>query len=294
MGTLYTQEGPITAHGVIILPGSDGGVPEAIARRMSQSGYCSLALGYFSAPGLPSYLENIELEYIQRAIQHFKEVPQVKQGATILLGYSRGAELALLIASFFPELVDGVVAIVPSSYVGGAFPYLNRPAWLLQSRPIAPYLPALTSRDDSLTEAEDLFQATREGKIPFHYNTPEDPYQVVDFFLARHRAGLEALPIPVEKIQCPLLLFAGEEDAIWPSALYVRKIEAMLDQHSSPIARKSMIYPHAGHGLLFPYNKPIHHPVGRFWCTLGGSVEGNNAACHDLWEQLHLFLAQFS
>lgn len=284
-GTLFMPDAPNRRTGVLVVPGSDGGVPEGIAERIAVHGYPSLALGYFGCTGRPPHLENIELGYFKTAIESFRE----SVDTLVLLGYSRGGELVLILASLFPELVEGVVALAPSSFVTGGFPYPNRPAWLLNGQPLSAFIKGLTSDREDLLESEDLAQACKDGLIPFHENTSEDPYEITDLFLARHRQDPLA-PIPVERMTCPLLVISGEQDKIWPAALYARELQKRLDASQSTIPRKFLIYPHAGHGIIAPYEAPIYHPLGGFWCSLGGTPAGNQQASNEAWNHILEFI----
>jgi hypothetical protein len=54
---------------VLLIGGSDGGMPNGYAASLlAAHGYPVLALAYFGEPGLPPSLENIRLEYFQRAL----------------------------------------------------------------------------------------------------------------------------------------------------------------------------------------------------------------------------------
>lgn len=288
----YPQSETGTLHAIVILPGSNGSTPDEMAQHIASYGYLVLALRYFGAEGLPESLEGISLEYFTDAIAWLRSEAPMKAYSVTLLGYSRGGELALLLASMFPTLVDGVIAYVPCSRVCGGFPYPNKPAWLHHSKPITPFIKGFSSSNDSLTEADDLRIATEVGKIPSHQNTENDPYAVVDLFLARHSCedDAEQLAIPVENMRCPLLVISGQEDKIWPSSLYAKEIAARLDENQSSIVRKFLDFPNAGHGIISPYDKPIFHPVGKFWCALGGTPEGNRLACENAWGETFAFL----
>nr|QQZ49017.1 hypothetical protein JKL49_17520 [Phenylobacterium glaciei] len=72
MGRFYTLPGTRSRPGVLMLNGSDGGLPaEKDARDLAASGYPTLALAYFQdwsgrPAGLPSSLNEIPLEYLLR------------------------------------------------------------------------------------------------------------------------------------------------------------------------------------------------------------------------------------
>ena len=192
----------------------------------------------------------------------------------------------------FPHLMNGIIAFVPSNVVCGGFPHPNKPAWLFKRHPIAPFLHGLMSSDEELSEAEDLFLACKEGIIPYHANSEKEPYDISDLFLARQKR-LNATPIPVEKIHCPILIVSGQQDKIWPSSLYGKAIMERLVQANSSIERQLLDYPDAGHGILAPYQGSIYHPVGKFWCRLGGTIAGNNKANQDAWKETFKFLERF-
>ena len=135
-------------------------------------------------------------------------------------------------------------------------------------------------------------EASRSKIIPFHEGTESDPYEIRELFLQRHqkRDVLSQAGIPVEKIRCPLLIFSAEEDKIWPSDLYGKQIMERLDEKNSPIQRNHISYSKVGHGIAAPYNGPIYHPVGKFWCKLGGEPNANQQACESSWKAMLAFL----
>lgn len=292
-GTLfYPQSETEFLHAVMILPGSSGSTPDAMAQHLASYGYMVLALKYFGAEGLPAHLEGISLRYFTDAITWLRSEALVKAFSITLLGYSRGGELSLLLGSMFPTLIDGIIAYVPSSCVCGGFPHPNRAAWLHQNKPIVPFLKGVSSSDANLTEAEDLRLAMEGGKIPFHQDSEQDPCAVVDLFMARQNSQKDAAytAIQVEHIRCPLMVISGQDDKIWPSSLYAKQIAERLDENESTIPRKFLDYPQAGHGIISPFDKAIHHPIGKFWCSLGGTPEGNQVAYENAWKETFAFL----
>jgi dienelactone hydrolase len=100
---------------VVVIGGSNGGLRATprFARSFAAAGYPALALAYFKEPGLPKTLEDIPLEYFADAIRWVAKQPGVDRNKIVLEGMSRGGEGVLLIASTFPNLVHGVVALVP-------------------------------------------------------------------------------------------------------------------------------------------------------------------------------------
>ncbi len=120
---------------VVLIGGSEGGEETFPAEGLALIGFPALALGYFQEPGLPRCLCSIPLEYFVRAIGWLRAQPVARGRPVVLYGVSRGAEGALLIASYEPHLVAAVVASSPSAVIYGAFGGTG-PAWTLHGRPL--------------------------------------------------------------------------------------------------------------------------------------------------------------
>jgi pimeloyl-ACP methyl ester carboxylesterase len=105
---------------IVVFGGSNGGLSEGpFAAAFASYGYPALALAYFKAPGLPQQLRRIPLEYFERAIRFARRQPGVSR--VVVCGASRGGEAALLLGSTYPQLVSGVIGIVPNYQVGGGW-----------------------------------------------------------------------------------------------------------------------------------------------------------------------------
>jgi dienelactone hydrolase len=134
--TLFTPD-KITpgAPAVVVIGGSQGGEDTLTAAALAMAGYPALALGYFKEPGLPQCLCAIPLEYFARAVHWLRAQPVARGRRVVLIGGSRGAEAALLVASYEPHLFDAVVADSPSAYVNGAFGGTGA-AWTFHGKPL--------------------------------------------------------------------------------------------------------------------------------------------------------------
>jgi dienelactone hydrolase len=127
---------------VILVGGSEGGLETAEVRGMllASHGYAALAVAYFRAPSLPDQLALIPVETIKRACDYLSRLSMVDAGRIGIVGGSRGAELALLAASAFPE-IRAVVAYSPSNVswaaIAGGPP---QAAWTLLGKPV-PFFP---------------------------------------------------------------------------------------------------------------------------------------------------------
>lgn len=131
-GDLYLPASTAVRHpGVLVFGGSNGGLGVTLsAALLAAHGYPSLALAYFNEPGLPRTLSDIPLEYFTKALRVLRAQSGVDPKRVLVFGVSRGGELALILGSHFPQLVNGVIAGVPSSVVNGGLP--SGIAWTLQ------------------------------------------------------------------------------------------------------------------------------------------------------------------
>jgi dienelactone hydrolase len=210
-----------TAHAkrpaLLVLGGSGGGLTTTfLASSLAARGYPTLTVAYFKEPGLPSKLEKIPLEYFVRAIRWLDRQPGVAQGHVFVLGISRGSEAAQLLGVHFPDLVNGVVASVPSDYANGCS--AARPihcaggAWTLAGRPVPYALAAYPG--------------------------------VAEFAHAR---------ILDERIRGPIFFVCGDDDFAWPSCQYAR--DAMRHLKGRPYADELVEEATASHavGGLVPY-----------------------------------------
>jgi len=266
---------------IITLSGSNGGLSENRAKLLASNGFAVLALGYFGQDSLPSNLQDIPLEYFKTAFTWLKKQPNIDASRVGLYGVSRGAELSLILGSFFPDSVQAIVAVVPSSVVYGGLSKTPVNAWIYQGKPILPFAPI------PQTDFAD-------GKGA----TPENPANTRQSFLEgmKDKAAFAAASIPVENIRCPLLLVSGGDDQMWPSDVYVQQIVDRLKKHHSSIICNHLHYPHAGHGISIP-NLPIpgpayYHPIGKLWFSMGGTRPNDARASSDAWNKLVTFFRE--
>lgn len=262
-----TTVGPHPA--LIILGGSEGGTAlvRAVGREFASEGYAVLALSYFGAPGLPATAEEIPLEYFDRAIAWLARQPQVDPGRMGVFGISKGGEAALLVGSRSPQL-HAVAAGVPSSMVWRGIPAgaaaTPTSTWSLGGVPIpyTPYDP--TVRFDFARYMESIY-ALYSGALP-----------TVD-------AHSDAM-IPVERINGPVLLISGKNDAMWPSTAMSDMVVARLQEKGFGHAVEHLAYDNAGHAVSSPPALPS--TSGYSDEAVGGTAAGNAAGRADMWPRL--------
>lgn len=271
VGTLFSPKGAKGLPAILVLPGSEGGMPNSVAAHFAAKGFTALALAYFKVPGLPKTLEKIPVESLLRGAEWLARRPEVDPSRMGVFGGSKGAEAALVLAASFPTRFQAVVANKVSSRVWSGVP--------------SGLFSALLGMDSSWTLG---------GKpLPCAALPMKSPYQKGRLFLAPlYQAGLKrAAPetrIPVERIQAPLLVTAGGQDGLWPSAEMAR--EVALHRRSCPhaMADEVLIYPNAGHGLEIPYGSVMDD--GPF--INGGDPAANAQARTEAWSKILAFFKQ--
>ena len=183
------------------LGGGEGGNAWASDRwkkqreRFLDHGYAMLALGYFGTPNSPQQLDRISLDGVHAAIRNAASDPRVDARCIALIGGSRGAELALLLASHYPD-IKAVVAIVPGSAV---FPALTdamtTPGFSFHDQPL-PFVPMTWGATPDLLV----------GNLRGAFET-----------IMQDKEAMQRAAIPVEKINGPVQFVSASQDEAWPS-----------------------------------------------------------------------------
>lgn len=268
-GNYYPAPGPGRQPAILLLGGSEGGLGRDVqlqAMLLQRAGYNVLHLGYFNVPGKSSKLERVPLELFSGAIGWLKARPEVDPGAIGLVGYSKGAEAALLTAVRTPG-IRAVVAGMPSSV-----------AWAGMS--MRSYIFGGTS---SWTEGGQ--------DVPsLAYGSGDETDNLLPRFtnaLATLGAHPETI-IPVERYAGRLLLVCGARDTLWPSCPMAGQIVARARGAGRP-APELLTYPDAGHGVMGAPLRPDHRLM-RMWRTTGALPGADSAARLDSWPRIVAFL----
>ncbi|MFM7377128.1 MAG: acyl-CoA thioester hydrolase/BAAT C-terminal domain-containing protein [Erythrobacter sp.] len=95
-----------------------------MALALQQEGFSVFHLAYFGAPGQTDTLERIPLELFDKGLDWLKARPEVVTGRVAVMGASKGAEAALLIASRRHD-VAAVVAGMPTSVAWNGVNWAN-------------------------------------------------------------------------------------------------------------------------------------------------------------------------
>ncbi|KAJ7392139.1 hypothetical protein OS493_013511 [Desmophyllum pertusum] len=112
--TLFLPPGSGPFPGVIDMFGTAGGLIEFKASLLASHGFAALALAYFAYDDLPKYLPYCELEYFEEAADWFIKHPAVISHGIGVMGVSKGAEIALMMAVHRKDVVKAIVPVSTS------------------------------------------------------------------------------------------------------------------------------------------------------------------------------------
>lgn len=264
IGDLYRPAGSGRAPAILLLGGSEGGLGKGAAGQaaaLAAHGYVVLQLSYFGSEGQPAALKAIPIETFTRALDWLKAQPGVAVGRIGIVGTSKGAEAALLVASRRQDVTIAVLG-VPSSVVWPGIDstgLVTESSWTEGGTPVAftPY----------------GWTGTWKGIHALYADALADP--------AKAATGA----IPAERSGAAIVMVCGEADALWPSCPMARVVEARLrtSHYAHPVT--VLAYRDAGHAAFGPPRDPAA-PGAAAIGTLGGSVAGNAAARADGWPKV--------
>ena len=271
-GNFYPAASGRRAPGVLLLGGSEGGLAPGAARQaqgLAQHGFAVLQLAYFGAPGTPKALVQVPLETFDRGLAWLASRPEVDGRRLAIVGTSKGAEAALLVASTHPEL-KAVVAASPSAVVWPGIDFTSR---------------------------EMKSSWTRGGReLPYlRYVTPPAGTPGALYIYTGYRLGFESLPqhpdaaIPVQQAGAALLLVCGGADTLWPSCPMAIAVRDRTRHMPAGGPVEVLSYAAAGHAVAGPPVDPAT-PGYSSLGALGGTPEANNAARQDAWPHALSFL----
>ncbi|WP_199609655.1 acyl-CoA thioester hydrolase/BAAT C-terminal domain-containing protein [Flocculibacter collagenilyticus] len=229
---LFTEKGKKQPL-LVYFGGSEGGnsmtKEHNIAEREQyiNSGYAMLAIGYFGMKGIPKDLDRISLNAIHDEIKRAQNDDSIDASCVAVIGGSKGAELALVLASKYSD-INAVVSLA------GSHVSFN----------------AISIASDGRTAS---FQYN-DSPIPFI----TIPYKALPhFFTGNFRKGFEiamedkkalkAAEIAVENINGPILLISGEKDHVWPSAEMSNEVTRRLKNKEFQHPYQHIIVPNGNH-----------------------------------------------
>ena len=281
VGELFYTEN--TDHKTIVLLGGSGSnlaINSLIAAVLASRGFNVLSLPYFNEKGLPAKLAEIPLEYFEKVFTWLSNNPLTKCNEIRLLGQSKGAEIALILASRY-HIIKKVVAIAPHAYCFEGLNFKNVSSWTCQGKslPFIPlkFYPAIKDAIGCMIKNKPFGLTHTHRKCVDIANNKED---------AR---------IKVENASADILMFAGKQDGMWNSYDGCVVIMENLKKHDYSFGKNLIVYENAGHPQLpVPYIIPVGENkmklAPRLVFSMGGTLEANLNANIDTWEKTIEFL----
>lgn len=243
---------------IVFIGGSEGGFPKLYnSGKYTKYGATCLSLAYFDTDKTNKIFDKITLEYFTETIKYVQREYKLKDKKIVLFGYSKGAELSLLLSSLYRD-IKGVFVINPSNVVFQSPGSLNNKgessSWMLNNQELA-YVPL---------------------KINTYKKLKNKRFRSLYVEALNSSIDKDAI-IKVENINGPILLVSGQEDIVWPSCDMSNSIVDRLDKYSFPYWYKHISYPDTG------------HTVNPFY-SMGGSFIGNIKSNKDMKKQVSNFL----
>lgn len=233
------------------MAGSSGRVDSQRARVLCAHGATVLAIRWFGGPGQQPGPFEVPIELFVGALDQLE--PHVDSLA--IAGTSFGGEAALLTASIDPR-VRATVGFAASSVVW--------PGW-----------------DGDAWTSHWTWQGHQMPFVPL--DASWEPAGSPPSFLPLYDHGLQHQDgstgfIPVERITGTLLLIAGGDDMVWPSARFAEQIAERRREHG--LTTEVVSHPHAGHRVTLPGETP---PRSGMNMARGGTPEADAALGTAAW-----------
>lgn len=190
---------------------------------------------------------NLPLERLGTAMEYLKSQGNEKIG---IVGASTTGMMALLAASYYPDITL-TIALTPPDFVMEGFYQGNRDgrkewpgdgestvSW--EGKPL-PYLPYAYRHPEYWDKVMELSKASGDkiaSKEIFADSEKAHPIQ-------------EEERIKVERIKGKLLMIGAEDDALWETAKYIRRMKKRLEEKEHSCQVECFIYEHGTH-FVFP------------------------------------------
>ena len=257
-GVLFEPAGDGPYPGVLVVGGSNGGIPRQMGAWLASHGFAAFAVAYFRYEDLPQKLEAIPLEYFGAALSWMSKRPEIAAEHIGVVGVSRGGELALQLGSMYKE-IKAVVGFVPANVRYGA--------------------------------------CCGNNGEPYAWTWNRAPLAYVNFRALRNPDAVRAAAIPVENTHGPVLVISGQDDGVWESSRMADEVIARLKATHFAYRFDQLKYRHAGHMAGHPAIVPawhgrIVHPVSGNEVDLGGTPEGNAESSLDAIPKVLEFLRE--
>jgi dienelactone hydrolase len=284
IGAFYYKKGAQKRPAIVVVGGSEGGLDVAdwIGPKLASRGFVVFGLNYFSPPenavaGVPTTLKRIPIELLEKVRTWLGRRPEVDVKRIGMIGYSKGAELTLVVASTY-DWIRVAVAYAPSDVVWQGIPSGDDSAssWSYQGREL-PFLPTTGMRDA-------IAKGRQEGKVVIA--------RVLQASIdTASPEALTAAAIPVERSRAALLLIGGGDDQLGDSGACVIRLAARLKRAAYTHPKETLLYPAAGHVLIGTGWRPTTTDNADVFQD-GGTPEADALAQAESWTKMLAFLGR--
>jgi pimeloyl-ACP methyl ester carboxylesterase len=210
---------------IVGLGGSEGGnawVSDRWKARRDEfisQGYAFLAIGYFGCKGTPSTLNRISIEDVYGAIKFAEKEFGTRQGDITLIGGSRGADLALLLASYYSDIKCVIGMSSSHAVFPGHTQEFTTSCWMYNSEDL-PFIPV---NDEAIP-----FLIKRNLRGAFEA-------------MMKDTVAEEKALIKVESIRGAILLLSATNDQIIPAVSMGEKIVERLKNNQFKYPYKHIV-----------------------------------------------------
>jgi uncharacterized protein len=193
---------------IVGLGGSEGGNAwtsdywKKTREQFMEKGYAFLAIGYFGVKGTPDTLQKIAIEDVYNAIKVATKNRKINKKKIAIVGGSRGADLALLLGSYYKDIKCVVGMVASNVTFPGNTNHFTTSTWTFKNKEL-PFVPV------------------NEEAIPFLMK--RDLRGAFVAMLKDSIAESNAF-IKVENIGGPILLVSATKDEICPSTPMAEKM----------------------------------------------------------------------
>jgi esterase/lipase len=277
----YSEDGD---YPLIVLLGGSGSSLSSnspIAAVLASRGFNVLSVAYFGDKGLPAQLSEIPLEYFEKVFMWLSENPLTRGKEIRILGVSKGAELALILASRH-AFIKKMALFAPHAYCFQGLAFKNVSSWTYQGKS----LPFIRLKNHWLfTNIINCFIKNEPFGYTHTYKKGLDAAQ-----------NREAARIKVENARASLLLFTSKECNMWNTYDGCVQIMDTLKKFSYQYGCDMVVYENAGEPYYVPYVIPASESklkiAPRLILSTGGDLQGNAHAQVDSWTKAIEFLKQ--
>lgn len=264
-GFRLTPENKIYEGVIITFGGSEGSPAYDSAQSLAKDGYEVLALFFFGMDNQTTDLVQVPLDFFDEVLTYINN--NIRDGDVITLyGGSKGAELALTLATYYPQ-INHLILMAPSAwnYMGLPEDFFQemKSSWTYEDKE----LPYIDMTKGNMSDGWNLF-------LDFVLNRPiayRDLYEGATL----NDPQSEVARIKVENTEADILIFAGGDDQMWHADRSAQKIQEVRPENT-----EVHLFAEAGHVFELDRYLTMNHII----IEMGGNLEANQKALQESHE----------